>query len=82
MNDINAKKVYQTGSVSYGFSRTHRKWVFRFCGGKGMYLTPIKREGAAKAALIAAAISGSVKRSKKPQLDGLAHARIAQINHI
>lgn len=81
MQLMNAKQ-YVTGSVKYGFSIAHRKWVFEWCNGRGSYIAPVKG-GKATASLIATAISGSVKRNPRtPELDGLCRSRIAQVNHV
>lgn len=79
---MNAKKIYKTGSVNYGFVLGFRKWVFEWCKGKGSYIAPVQG-GKPTADKIAITVSGSVKRNPKSlRLDGLAHARIAEINHI
>jgi hypothetical protein len=78
---MNNTKTYITGSVIFGFSIAHRKWLFqanRIC-----FITQVHRGGKETALKIANAISGSMKRNPMAdRVDGLAMARIAEINHV
>lgn len=74
-------KTYISGSVNFGFSIAHRKWLFQ--ANKVCFITQVHRGGRETALKIANAINGSVKRDPlADRVDGLAKSIINKLNHI
>jgi hypothetical protein len=74
----NFDKQYNSGNVSYNYSRFSKKWEFSFVARSGSIMTLLVSAGGKENAhKVASILEGAIKRNGS--IDGLARANIERI---